>query len=66
MNLNMFSSIKKSLDVKWKEYKLRNKTETYEIDKLSLSCSYDKRFILDDGIHTLAYFHRDCDKKCDK
>ena len=38
----------------------------YEIDKISLSCFDDKRHILDDGIHTLAYFHKDCDKKCDK
>ena len=25
-----------------------------------------KRFVLDDGVHTLAYFHKDCNKKCDK
>ena len=35
-------------------------------DKISLSCSDDKRFALDDGVHTLAYFHKDCNKKCDK
>ena len=23
----------------------------------------DKRFVLDDGVHTLAYFHKDCNKK---
>ena len=22
--------------------------------------------MLDDGVHTLAYFHKDCNKKCDK
>ena len=44
----------------------KHKIENIEIDKLSLSCSDDKRFILDDGIHTLAYFHRDCGKKYDK
>ena len=27
---------------------------------------YDKRFVLDNGVHTLAYFHKDCNKKCDK
>ena len=32
-------------------------------DKISLSCSDDKRFALDDGVHTLAYFHKDCNKK---
>ena len=31
---------------------------TYEINKL-LSCFDDKRFVLDDGIDTLAYFHKD-------
>ena len=32
---------------------------TYEIDKISLSCFDDKRFVLNDGIHTLPYFHID-------
>ena len=22
--------------------------------------------MLDDGVHTLAYFYKDCNKKCDK
>ena len=37
----------------------KHKMGTYETDKIWLSCSDDKRFILDDGIHTLAYFHKD-------
>ena len=24
------------------------------------------RYVLDDGVNTLAYFHKDCNKKCDK
>ena len=32
---------------------------TYEINKISLSCFDDKRFVLDDGVHMLAYFHKD-------
>ena len=32
---------------------------TYEIDKISSSVFDDKRFVLDNGIHTLAYFHED-------
>ena len=32
----------------------------------SLSCFDDKRFVLDDGVHTLVYFHKDSNKKCDK
>ena len=36
----------------------KHKTGTYEIDKISLSCFDDKRQVLDDGVHTLAYFHK--------
>ena len=55
----------------------KHKLGTYEIDKISLSCFDNKRYVLDDGICTLAYFHKDsvtsckgikkdCDKKdCD-
>ena len=56
----------------------KHKLGTYEINKISLSCFDDKRYVLDDGIRTLAYFHKDsvtsckeikkdCDKKdCNK
>ena len=37
------------------------KIGTYEINKISLSVFDDKTFVLDDGIHTLAYFHKDID-----
>ena len=37
----------------------KHKLGTYEIDKISLSCSDDKRYVLDDGIRTLAYFYQD-------
>ena len=43
----------------------KHKIGTYEIDKISLSCFDDKRFVLDDGVYTLAYFHKDCNKNCD-
>ena len=36
---------------------------TCEIDKISLSCFDDKRYVLDDGIYTLAYFHKNCDNR---
>ena len=39
----------------------KHKIGTYEINKISLSCFGDKRFVLDDRIHTFAYFHKDCD-----
>ena len=41
----------------------KHKIGTYEIDKISLSCFDDKRFVLDDGVHTLAYFNKDWNKK---
>ena len=37
----------------------KHKMGTYEINKISLSVFGDKRFVLNDGIHTLAYFHKD-------
>ena len=37
----------------------KHKLVTYEIDKISLSCFDDKRYVLDDEIHALAYFHKD-------
>ena len=40
----------------------KHKIGTYEIDKISLSCFDDKRFVLNDGIHTLSYFHKDLKK----
>ena len=51
----------------------KHKWGTYEIDKISLSCFDDKRYVLDDGIRMLAYFHKDSvtsckeiEKDCDK
>ena len=44
----------------------KHKIGTYEIDKISLSCFDDKRFVLDDGVYTLAYFHKYYNEKCDK
>ena len=32
----------------------KHKLGTYQIDKISLSCFDDKRYVLDDGIHRLA------------
>ena len=36
-----------------------HKIRTYDVCKISLSCFDDKRYILDDDINTLAYFHKD-------
>ena len=40
----------------------KHKIGTYEIKKISLSVFDDKRFVLDDGIYTLTYFHRELKK----
>ena len=42
----------------------KHKLGTYEIDKISLSCFDDKRYVLDDRIRTLAYFHKDRVTSC--
>ena len=40
----------------------KHKIATYEVNKISLLCFDDKRYIWDDSIHTLAYFHKDFKK----
>ena len=32
---------------------------TYDVCKISLSCFYDKRNVLNDSVNTLGYFHKD-------
>ena len=39
----------------------KHRIGTYKINKISLSD--DKRFASNDGIHTLAYFHKDIDSQ---
>ena len=36
----------------------KHKMGTYEINKMSLCVFDDKRFVLDNAIHTLSYFHK--------
>ena len=43
----------------------KHKLGTYEIDKI-LSCFDNKRYLLDDAIYTLAYFHKDSVTSCKK
>ena len=40
----------------------KHKMRTYEINKISLHVFDDKRFVLNDGIETFAYFHKDLKK----
>ena len=66
MNLKLFY-LKKIIRHKMKRIQAKkHKIETYEINKISLSCFDDKRQVLDDGIHTLAYFHKDSVTSCKK
>ena len=67
MNLKMFSLIKKIIIHQMKSIQAKkHKIGTYEIHKISLSCFDDKRQVLDDGVHTLAYFHKDRVTSCKK
>ena len=62
MNLKTLYSIKNSQTQNEKNLKQKHKLGTYEINKISLSCFDDKRFVLNDDIHTLAYVHRELRK----
>ena len=42
----------------------KQKFGTYEIDKISLSCFNNKRYVLDDRIRMLASFHRGSVTSC--
>ena len=59
-NKNIIKHKRKGMQAK------RHKIGTYEINKISLSCFDDKRQALDDGVHTLAYFHKDSVTSCKK
>ena len=59
MNLKTFYLTKNNQTQNEKKSKQKTLFGTYEINKISLSCFDDKRFALDHGIHTLAYFHKD-------
>ena len=56
----MFCFIKKIMrhNMKIIQTKL-HRIGTYDVCKISLSCFDDKRYILDDGINSLSYFHKD-------
>ena len=42
----------------------KHKLGTYEIDRISLSYFDNKRYVLDYGIYTLAYFHKNSVTSC--
>ena len=60
MSILMFYLIKKVVRHKMKRIQSKlHEIGTYDLNKISLSCFDDKRYVLDDGINTLAYFHKD-------
>ena len=42
----------------------KHKLGTYEIEKISLSCFDDKRYVLDDRILPLTYLHKHSVTSC--
>ena len=58
-NILMFSLIKKVVRHNMERIQSKlHRTGTYDVCKISLSCFDDKRYILDDGINSLVYFHK--------
>ena len=57
MNLKILVLIKKLLDIKLEQQNLKNTNQLRS--KRSLSDFYEKGYILDDGINTLPYGHKD-------
>ena len=54
-----FWNTAKSTTAKFRTFESSNHTvRTVEIIKLCLSAMDDKRYVLDDGLHTLAYGHK--------
>ena len=61
------------IDVLFNEKMIRHKMEiiqsklhkigTYDVCRIYLSCFDDKRYILGDGINSLAYFHKDIESQ---
>ena len=60
MNLKILNKNKKVIRHDMRGIKSKNHNiTTYEKNKISLSAFDDKRYILDDGINTLPYGHKD-------
>ena len=68
IEFNKFKNVlfnKKTIRHKMKRIQSKkHKLGIYEFDKISLSCFDDKRYVLDDGIYTLNYFHKNSVKGC--
>ena len=67
---NKFKDVLFSEKIIWHNMKKiqskKHKLGIYETEKTSLSCFDDKRYALDDGLYTLAYFHKNSVTNCKK
>ena len=53
--------------IRYKMKRIQSRTHklgAYETDKISLSCFDDKRYALDQGVYTFAYFHKNSVTNC--
>ena len=62
MQLNLINVLFNKKIIRHKMKRIQSKKHklgTYEIDKISPSVFDDKRYVLDDGVYALSYFHKD-------
>ena len=67
MQLNLINVLFNKTIIRHKMKRIQSKMHklgTYEIGKISVSCFDDKRYVLDDGIYTSSYFHKNSVKSC--
>ena len=67
MQLNLINVLFNKTIIRHKMKRIQSKMHklgTYEIGKISVSCFDDKRYVLDDGIYTSSYFHKNRVKSC--
>ena len=67
MQLNLINVLFNKKIIRHKMKRIQSKKHklgTYEIGKISLSCFEDKRYVSDDGLYTLSYFHKDSVTNC--
>ena len=66
MNSNTLYLIKKVVRHEMKRFQSKkHRIGAYKVNKISLSCFDDKKYVLDDGIRKRASFHRGCKKQKD-
>ena len=54
-----FYNKKKKSDIRREEFKAKTQNRNTRIQQIPLSVFDNKGFVLNDGIHMLAYFHKD-------